>query len=212
MGLNSSKQRITDQDKAILDIKVQRDKIQKYQIQIENVSKREQEIAQICIAKGDKKKALLALRKKKYQQELLTQTNEQLLNLQKLMQTIEFSLIQKDVLFGLRQGNSVLQKLNKEMNIEDVENLLSETRDAIEYQNEISALLETNLSAEAEESVIKEYQELEQMMADKLVLEQLPSIPVNKIPQISIPQQVENEQDQPAEEQTEQNSPVPLPA
>lgn len=47
---------------------------------------------------------------------------------------MEFSLIQKDVLYGLQQGNKVLKELNKELSLERVENLMGETADAIAYQ------------------------------------------------------------------------------
>ena len=42
--------------------------------------------------------------------------------------------MEKDVLFGLKQGNSVLNELNREMSIENVEKLMGETADAIAYQ------------------------------------------------------------------------------
>jgi charged multivesicular body protein 6 len=35
---------------------------------------------------------------------------------------------------GLKQGNEVLRELHKEMNVESVEKLLEETREAREYQ------------------------------------------------------------------------------
>lgn len=43
--------------------------------------------------------------------------------------------MQKDVLFGLRQGTQVLQTINKEMGgIEAVEKLMGETEEARAYQ------------------------------------------------------------------------------
>lgn len=50
------------------------------------------------------------------------------------MSQIEFSLVEKDVLYGLKQGNSVLTQLNKEMSVENVEKLMSETAEAVAYQ------------------------------------------------------------------------------
>lgn len=38
------------------------------------------------------------------------------------------------MLFGLKQGNSVLKELNKEMSIESVEKLMGETSEAVAYQ------------------------------------------------------------------------------
>ena len=48
---------------------------------------------------------------------------------------MEFALIQKDVLFGLQQGTSVLKEIHAEMGgIENVEKLMGETEEAIAYQ------------------------------------------------------------------------------
>lgn len=50
------------------------------------------------------------------------------------VQSIEFSLVEKDVLFGLKQGNDVLKQLNKEMDLATVEKLMDDTREGIAYQ------------------------------------------------------------------------------
>jgi len=88
MGSSSSKpksKKITSQDKAILDLKIQRDKLNQYQKKIQAVLDREYEIAKINLKKGDKKKALLALKKKKYQEQLIEKIDTQLLNLEELV-------------------------------------------------------------------------------------------------------------------------------
>lgn len=93
-------------------------------------------MARQCLAKGDKKRALLALRRKKYQESLLGQTDAQLEQLEQLMRSVEFAQIQKDVLFGLQQGNRVLKTIHAEMGgLEHVEKLMGETQEAIAYQN-----------------------------------------------------------------------------
>ena len=50
------------------------------------------------------------------------------------MQSIEFSLVEKDVLYGLRQGTDVLKQLNRELDVEAVEKLMGETAEAVAYQ------------------------------------------------------------------------------
>jgi charged multivesicular body protein 6 len=62
---------------------------------------------------------------------------------------------------GLKQGNEVLKEIHKEMNIERVEQLLEETREAQEYQREIDTILANNLSLDDEEAVQTELHELE---------------------------------------------------
>lgn len=122
--------------RAILDLKIQRDKLHQYQRRITVLTNRETAIAKEMLAQGDKKRALLALRRKKYQQSLLSKTDAQLEQLEKLASNVEFALIQKDVVFGLQQGTKVLKEIHAEMGgIEHVEKLMGETAEAIAYQN-----------------------------------------------------------------------------
>src|SRR5215469_13627421 len=116
-------------------MKNQRDKLQQYQKRITVITDRETEIARECLKRGDKKKALLALRRKKYQESLLQKTDQQLAQLEILTSDVEFALVQKDVLFGLQQGTAVLKQIHREMGgIEKVEKLLGDTADAQAYQ------------------------------------------------------------------------------
>ena len=121
--------------RAILDMKNQRDKLHQYQKKITVITDREKEIAKECLQRGDKKKALLALRRKKYQESLLVKTDAQLAQLEILTSDVEFALVQKDVLFGLQQGTAVLKEIHREMGgIENVEKLLGESEEAQAYQ------------------------------------------------------------------------------
>jgi hypothetical protein len=116
-------------------MKVQRDKLQQYQKRIKVVTDRETEVARECLRQGHKDKALLALRRKKYQESLLTKTDQQLAQLQALTSDVEFALVQKDVVFGLQQGTAVLKEIHKEMGgLEKVELILSESDEARAYQ------------------------------------------------------------------------------
>lgn len=86
-------------------------------------------------AAGDKPRALLALRRKKYQEQLLAKTDAQLAQLEQLTRSVEFALIQKDVVYGLRQGTRVLQEIHGEMGgLDHVEKLMGDTAEAVAYQ------------------------------------------------------------------------------
>lgn len=104
-------------------------------VQIEGILQRERQIAADALKQGNKQRALLALRRRKFQESLLTKTDSQLATLQGLVSSIEFSLVEKDVLFGLQQGTAVLKELNQQTSVESVEKLMGETADAIAYQN-----------------------------------------------------------------------------
>jgi charged multivesicular body protein 6 len=138
-------------------MKNQRDALHKYQRRITFLTDRETEIAKQLLAKGDKPRALLALRRKKYQQSLLAQTDGQLEQLEKLTSSVEFALVQKDVVFGLQQGTKVLAEINKEMGgIDHVEKLLEENAEARAVQEEISEMLGVwNLSFECRDASLR---------------------------------------------------------
>jgi len=179
MGNTSSTHKISAQDKAILDMKNQRDKLHQYQRRITVLTDREKEIAKQMLAKGDKPRALLALRRKKYQESLLAKTDAQLEQLEKLTSSVEFALVQKDVVFGLQQGTNVLQEIHKEMGgLEHVEKLMGETADAIAYQQEVSEMLGGRISNQDEDEVEDELDALEAEMT---------GVPLPDVPTIDLP-------------------------
>ncbi|KAL1931331.1 hypothetical protein VTP01DRAFT_10468 [Rhizomucor pusillus] len=178
MGAGNSKHKITSQDKAILDLKIQRDKLKQYQKGINVVLEKEVQAAREALKQGNKKRALLALKKKKYQEQLLERTDQQLANLEELTHSIEYALVEKQVFEGLKTGNFVLEQIHKEMSVEDVEKLMDDTAEAIAYQNEIDEILSGQISTEDEEEILKELNELQEMEME----EQLPSVPTEALP------------------------------
>ncbi|QSZ33326.1 hypothetical protein DSL72_002914 [Monilinia vaccinii-corymbosi] len=131
MGNAPSTHKISAQDKAILDMKNQRDKLHQYQRRITVLTDRETAIAREMLSKGDKKRALLALRRKKYQESLLAKTDAQLEQLEKLTSSVEFALVQKDVVFGLQQGTN---------EVSDMLGGMMSNQDEDEVEDELAAL------------------------------------------------------------------------
>ncbi|ODA77502.1 hypothetical protein RJ55_07131 [Drechmeria coniospora] len=167
---------------AILDMKIQRDKLHQYQRRITVLTDKETSIARQLLAKGDRRRALLALRRKKYQESLLAKTDAQLEQLEKLTSSVEFAQIQRDVVFGLQQGTRVLEQIHAEMGgIQHVEKLMGETADAVAYQKEVSEMLGGRISNQDEEEVEDELAALQaEMAADG---QQLPTVPNANLPQ-----------------------------
>lgn len=116
-------------------MKNQRDKLHQYQRKITVLISRETAIAKTLLAQNNRPGALLALRRKKYQDSLLAKTDAQLEQLEKLTASVEFAQVQKDVVFGLQQGTSVLNEIHKEMGgIDHMEKLMGESEEARAYQ------------------------------------------------------------------------------
>jgi charged multivesicular body protein 6 len=153
---------LTPHDHAILSLKTQRDTLHAYRRRLTLITTRETSIARTCLAAGDKPKALLALRRKKYQETLLSRTDSQLEQLEQLTSSVEFALVQKDVLFGLSQGTKVLKQIHKEMGgLEAVEKMMGESEEARAYQQEISEALAGQMSNSDEDEVEDELEAME---------------------------------------------------
>ncbi|RYP67552.1 hypothetical protein DL769_005730 [Monosporascus sp. CRB-8-3] len=195
--MGNSPSKITAQDKAILDLKNQRDKLHQYQRRIGALTERETEAARALLARGDRPRALLALRRKKYQEQLLSRTDAQLAQLERLTRDVEFAAIQRDVVFGLREGTRVLREIHAEMGgLEHVEKLMGETADAIAYQQEVSDMLGGRMTNQDEDEVEDELAALENEV--NAPVSKLPAAPDTALPEV--PSQREEEERAPARE------------
>lgn len=179
-GGSNNNNRISPHDRAVLDLKVQRDKLKDYKKKINGIIGRETEIAKEHLRAGQKQKALICLKKKKYQENLLDKAEAQLNNVEEMINQIEFAQIEQKVLAGLKQGTEVLKELNNMMKIEDVEKLMEDTEDAIAYQKEIGELLSGKLSSEDDEEIERE---LEMIIREQTgeVLEEAPEVPTTPL-------------------------------
>lgn len=72
------------------------------------------------------------------------------------VESVEFATVQSAVFDQLKKGAHVLKALQAEMSVEAVEELMDDTREALEYQKEIDSMLSQNLSPEDEEDVLAE--------------------------------------------------------
>jgi charged multivesicular body protein 6 len=196
----------SNHDQAVLDIKLARDKVSKYQKQLGTLMNKELEIAKRLLAEGKKDRAKLALQKRKYQEQLLKKTDQQLQNLSHLVQEIEFAQIEVQVVNGLKEGKDALVNIQKEMgSIDDIEKLMEETREAIEYQQEISRVLSENLTAQDVEDVDEEYAEMERelLAADLGSI----SVPTDQIP-IATTTTTQQTVEEEADEEEEDRQPI----
>jgi len=175
------KSRITEQDKAVLGLKKQRDQLKQYQKRINLNLEKDRELAKRLIKEGKKDRAKLLLRKKKYQEGLLDQTDKQLDQLERLTQDLEFSQVEHQVIEGLKEGNAALQKANSLFSTDEIEELMSETQEAVDLQREINDLLSGQLSQADEDDVLSELDQLlqEESVKDEEATKEtiLPSMP-----------------------------------
>lgn len=134
-------------------------------------------------------RARLLLRKKKYQEKLLENAENQLEAIEKMTADLEFAQVEMDVLNGLKVGNEALKKVHEIMDIDQIESILDETREGIEKQQEIDTILSGALTDEDEESVLEEFKKLVEeeerdqiKFIDEDVGDKLPEVPTDEPP------------------------------
>ncbi|KAH8088103.1 hypothetical protein HD553DRAFT_340220 [Filobasidium floriforme] len=208
MGASQSSGKVTKNDKAILDLKVQRDKLKQYQKRLTVNLETEQNAAKQALTSGNKSRALTALRQRKFQESLLIKTDGQLQTITELVRpthlflqylcdigglsTIEFSQLQNQVLLSLQNGSQVLGELQKEMSLERAESIVDRVGEGVAAQREIDEALMSKMSPEEEEAVQAEFAQLEREARGETVEDvekrqkiedRLPAVP-STVPQV----------------------------
>ncbi|VDK20718.1 unnamed protein product [Taenia asiatica] len=180
MGIPFSrhKSRVTEHDKAVLQLKQQRDELKRYSRRINNSIEKDTATIKELVSRKQKQRALLLLKKKKYQEKLLEQSEQHLTTVEGLINDLEFAQVQVQVVESLRKGNEALKKLNDLMKLEDVEKILSDAQEAQDYQSELSALIAGNLTSRDDTEVEAE---LERLLASD-VAGDLPTVPDHEVP------------------------------
>uniref|UniRef100_A0A8C5IGA9 Charged multivesicular body protein 6 n=1 Tax=Junco hyemalis TaxID=40217 RepID=A0A8C5IGA9_JUNHY len=139
--------RVTEQDRAVLQLKQQRDKLRQYQKRLSLGLERERALARQLLRDGKKECA-----------RLLCPFSSPL-----QVQDIEFTQIEMKVIEGLKIGNECLNKMHQVMSIEEVERIIGETQDAVEYQRQIDELLAGSLTEEDEDAILEELNAITQV-------------------------------------------------
>ncbi|XP_017557163.1 charged multivesicular body protein 6 isoform X2 [Pygocentrus nattereri] len=150
---------------------------------------KERQLAKQLLKDGKKEKALLLLKKKRFQEQLLDKTENQISNLERMVQDIEFAQIEMKVIEGLKVGNDCLKKMHEVLSIEEVERIMDETHDSIEYQKQIDDILAGSLTQEDEDAVLAELEAITQGDVDV----ELPEVPDEQLPEV--PEQEEPERE-----------------
>eukprot|EP01025_Chloroclados_australasicus_P041318 TRINITY_DN43724_c0_g1_i1.p1 TRINITY_DN43724_c0_g1~~TRINITY_DN43724_c0_g1_i1.p1 ORF type:complete len:225 (-),score=42.72 TRINITY_DN43724_c0_g1_i1:410-1084(-) len=176
---HNKKPKITETDKAILSLKTQKRKLSDQRKHIVTVIDRELQIAKELVAAKKKERAVLALKKKKLNEQQLQKLDDWLINVETLLVNIESAKQQNKIFEALRTGADAMKEIQKEVSLEDVERLQEDTEEAKEYQERVQEFLGQSLSDFDVQEVLDEFQALESQIADQEALE-LPKVPVKQ--------------------------------
>jgi charged multivesicular body protein 6 len=153
---------ISATDRAVLDLKNARDKLQKYKSQLEGDERKLVARAQLAKAKGDTKNALWLLKLRKIKLREVETVEGQLLNVMTMVQTIDSTQNHTQMLAAMKQGKDTLQRMQQETTVEDVLNLMDEIQEQNELEREMNQVFANvpTLSVQDEAAVEAELEAL----------------------------------------------------
>lgn len=175
-GIRRRPPEVTAQDRAVLRLKQQRDKIKIYQKRTEADLAKNADLALKLFQAGLKDRAIIVMRRKKMMEDILTRTDNQLATLESMVADIEYTQIEVSVVEGLKVGTEALKQLNSLMNIDDIQQMMEDNAEAAEKQREISSILAQSAERYDEDDLLKE---LEKYQTDDTAakLAELPEVP-----------------------------------
>lgn len=170
------KREITDADRAVLNLKTQRRRIEEQRKRVEAAIERELAVARELVAAKRKERALLALKKKKLHESQLEQIDAWLLSVESMLADVETAMRQNRLFSALKSGSEALKQLQKEVSVADVEQLMQDTAEAKEYEDHLRQLLGESWTGQDEAAAEKELAALEEQFGEVERLE-LPQVP-----------------------------------
>eukprot|EP00669_Euglena_mutabilis_P007526 TRINITY_DN2790_c0_g1_i1.p1 TRINITY_DN2790_c0_g1~~TRINITY_DN2790_c0_g1_i1.p1 ORF type:complete len:212 (-),score=33.42 TRINITY_DN2790_c0_g1_i1:142-777(-) len=180
---------VTNHDRAVLHLKIQRDKLQLYQKKLQAIIDRETEIARQLLRENKRDRAKLAIARRKHQENLLAKADQHLENIQDMVDSIEFTTLEVKVVEGLKIGAETLKQLQKEISVDAVEKIMEESAEAIAWHDEVSRILAESLTPEdnsdiEEQIAVWEAEDLRAKLHGVQPPFDVPPMPVEKEPDL----------------------------
>mmetsp|Transcript_36087 Transcript_36087/g.60822 ORF Transcript_36087/g.60822 Transcript_36087/m.60822 type:complete len:255 (-) Transcript_36087:13-777(-) len=170
--------KVTEVDRAILDLKVQKRKLTEYQKRVESSAQQAEARAKEYVASKNRARALTELRKKKYMDQTVQRVDDQLLRLEEMVLNIQQSVQTAQVVDRLKQGALALKEVQKGLRVEEVDALMDATSEAHSNLQQVNELLSQGLTAEDDVATEAELAMLEsQMLESQMLEEELPAVP-----------------------------------
>ena len=171
---------INQEEKALLDCKMTRDKIKTYIKRLERNANLKKEKAKDALRAKNKDRAKYNLKLSKMYQEQIKTADAQLTMLEEQISNLEQATTQRDALKVLEKGNEVLKNLQSECNIEKWEKISDDMQDIKDQQDEINQFFRDRNIENVDDDVEEEMNKLMESENNDIENE-LPSANKNEI-------------------------------
>lgn len=138
MGCSGVKVKINDQEGALLECKLCRDKIKQYIKSLETREKKEKDKVKELLKNKEKERAKFYLRQAKMHEKQITNAENQLGMITDQITRIESAFVMKECKECLVKGNEVIKELQSQIKVEEWENIKDDMDELKQKDKEIS--------------------------------------------------------------------------
>ncbi|KAJ8902487.1 hypothetical protein NDN08_006891 [Rhodosorus marinus] len=164
---------ITETDKVTLQLRSTKDELNRLRQRSEIAMEKDKEVAKVLYTEGDKDGALLVMRKLRLSKNSLTNAENMIRKVEQQLSTLETAQANKEMFDALEATNEAMKKLENNVKIEDVDNLLQDLEERKAKTEEISALLAEENDPVAELEAEDDLKKLEKQMKKESIEELL---------------------------------------
>uniref|UniRef100_A0A7S2ZI27 Uncharacterized protein n=1 Tax=Rhodosorus marinus TaxID=101924 RepID=A0A7S2ZI27_9RHOD len=164
---------ITETDKVTLQLRSTKDELNRLKQRSEIAMEKDKGVAKMLYAEGDKDGALLVMRKLRLSKNSLTNAENMIRKVEQQLSTLETAQANKEMFDALEATNEAMKKLENNVKIEDVDNLLHDLEERKAKTEEISALLAEENDPVAELEAEEDLRKLEKQMKKESIDELL---------------------------------------
>jgi len=130
-GAGHAALQVSEDDRALLDLKAQRDQLAGHQRRVDRLAEKSRAAAASFVQAGNKQRAMLALRKKRQHEELSVECAGHVAKVEELIMGVETACLQRDTVEALKLGVATIRKVQAEMGgVDQVQRLLDDHADA----------------------------------------------------------------------------------
>ena len=131
-----------------------------FDLKLDKDSEKLTEQAKQLIRAQQKNRALLVIKLRRFKEAEANKVDGELMTVLEMIETVEWEHANMEVLRALKAGTASLNKLHEEMSLDDVSDLLDETNEAIEMENQINEMLAEQMNIGNDEELERELAEL----------------------------------------------------
>ncbi len=144
-GAKGSKKsvQVFDQDRAVLDLKIARDNLKRFEKKNEKEAEKLFAKAKELYAKGQKQRALYTMKVRKLKTAKVAELQGQLLTIERTVGSVEWASQSAVVFDAMEKANAALRAMHELLPLERVEELMDEAAESAAYQEEIDGVLAT---------------------------------------------------------------------